>query len=85
MVFYSVSHAEAFTGLENICTYEDEDKMVYQITPRTIDKINTRLKNRAMRDWIEAKEGRGDLASSGRVRDENSGTRGTHECEEKRN
>lgn len=42
--------------------YDDEDEMVYQITPRTIDKINTRLKNRAMRDWIEAKEGKGELA-----------------------
>lgn len=41
----------------------DEDEMSYQITPRTIDKINTRLKNRAMRDWIEAKEGISELAS----------------------
>ena len=39
----------------------DDDEMIYQITPRTIDKINTRLKNRAMRDWIEAKEGIEDL------------------------
>jgi GTPase SAR1 family protein len=42
--------------------YDEEEEMVYQITPRTIDKINTRLKNRALRDWIEAKEGMGDLA-----------------------
>lgn len=39
-----------------------DSPMIYQITPRTIDKINTRLKNRAMRDWIEAKEGKGELA-----------------------
>lgn len=41
----------------------DDEEMSYQITPRTIDKINTRLKNRAMRDWIEAKEGISDLAT----------------------
>jgi len=41
----------------------DDDEMSYQITPRTIDKINTRLKNRAMRDWIEAKEGVSELAT----------------------
>lgn len=42
--------------------YGDDEEMTYQITPRTVDKINTRLKNRAMRDWIEAKEEKGDLA-----------------------
>ncbi len=45
--------------------YGDEgDDMVYQITPRTVDKMNTRLKNRAMTDWIEAKEGKGKLATA---------------------
>lgn len=39
--------------------YDDDDEMTYQITPRTVDKMNTRLKNRAMIDWIEASEGIG--------------------------
>jgi hypothetical protein len=45
------------------------DDMTYQITPRTIEKMNKRLKDRALMDWIAALEGKDTLAEPSELKD----------------
>lgn len=44
----------------------DEDD-VYLVTPRKLERINKRVKDRVVRDWIEAKKGAGQLVDPSEI------------------
>lgn len=46
---------------------ESDETDVYLLTPRKLDRINKRLKDRVVRDWIEAKKGIGELVDPSEI------------------